>query len=217
MSQTPGLRERKKQQTRQVIAEAARSLFGDRGFEAVTVAEVAAAAEVSEATVFNYFPTKEDLFYSGLEAFEEDLLRAVRERARGESILTAFARFVLEPRGLLAAKDPEAIDRLVAITRVISESPALLARERRILDRYTASLADLIVADVGADRVEATVAANALIGMHRTLIDYSRREILAGTRNPQLARRVRAKAKLALSLLERGLGEYGKKGAGGRA
>src|SRR2546423_7265949 len=131
MTETLGLRERKKQQTRQVIAAAARRLFAERGFDRVTVAEVAAAAEVSEATVFNYFPTKEDLFYSGLEAFEEELLRAVRDRKSGESILAAFARFVLEPRGLLAAKDPQATDRLAAITRVISESPALLARERR--------------------------------------------------------------------------------------
>src|SRR6266511_6280596 len=96
-----GLRERKKQQTRQLIAESARRLFAQRGFEAVTVAEVARAADVSEATVFNYFPTKEDLFYSGLEAFEEELLSAIREREAGESALAAFSRFMLTPRGLL--------------------------------------------------------------------------------------------------------------------
>src|SRR4051812_33537983 len=110
-AQTSGLRERKKQQTRQLIAETARKLFAERGFEGATVAEVAREAEVSEATVFNYFPTKEDLFYSGLEAFEEALLTAIREREPGESVLAAFSRFVLEPRGLLAAKDPEAVDR----------------------------------------------------------------------------------------------------------
>src|ERR671937_1221355 len=104
MSQGPGLRERKKQQTRLLSAEAARRRFAERGFEAVTVAEVARASDVSEATVFNYFPTKEDLFYSGLEAFEEELLSAIRERQPRESILAAFGRFVLTPRGLLAAK-----------------------------------------------------------------------------------------------------------------
>src|SRR5881398_3152040 len=126
MQTETGLRERKKARTRQQIAQQARRLFGERGFEAVTVAEVARAADVSEATVFNYFPTKEDLFYSGLESFEEELLAAIRERKTGESVLSAFARFVLQRRGLLAAKDPQAIERLVAITRVITESPALL-------------------------------------------------------------------------------------------
>src|SRR6266545_6807127 len=112
MSQGPGLRERKKLQTRQLIAEAARRLFAERGFAAVTVADVARAADVSEATVFNYFPTKEDLFYSGLEAFEEELLATLREREVGESVLAAFARFVLQQRGLLAATDPESAKRL---------------------------------------------------------------------------------------------------------
>src|SRR5689334_4177478 len=126
----PGLRELKKQRTRQQIGDVARRLFAEKGFEAVTVAEVAGAAEVSEATVFNYFPTKEDLFYSGLEAFEEQLLGSIREREAGESIFEAFSRFVQTPRGLLAARDPEAVERLAAITRVIEESPALLAREQ---------------------------------------------------------------------------------------
>src|ERR671930_1135538 len=118
-----GLRERKKQRTRQLIAETARRLFAERSFEAVTVAEVAREADVSEATVFNYFPTKEDLFYSGLEAFEEELLASILEREPGESVLAAFARFVTTPRGLLAAKDPEAVEHLAQITRVIEESP----------------------------------------------------------------------------------------------
>src|SRR3954454_324035 len=121
----PGLRERKKRQTRQRIAEAAVRLFADRGFDNVPVAEVARAADVSEATVFNYFPTKEDLVYSGLEAFEEELLSAVRDREPGESFLAAFGRFVLKPRGLLASRDPEDTERLAAIVRTIAQSPAL--------------------------------------------------------------------------------------------
>src|SRR5215208_2442716 len=133
MSATPGLRERKKQQTRQAIADTARRLFSERGFDAVTVAEVARAADVSEKTVFNYFPTKEDLFYSRLEAFEDELLGAVRGRKPGETVLDAFRRFVLQPRGVLAMEGGgdagEATARLQEITRVITDSPALLARE----------------------------------------------------------------------------------------
>lgn len=213
MSQTPGLRERKKQRTRQLIAETARRLFAEQSFEAVTVAEVAREADVSEATVFNYFPTKEDLFYSGLEAFEEELLSAVRERAPGESAVAAFGRFVLEPRGLLATRDADAVERLTAITRVIAESPALLAREQQIFAGYTASLAALLAAetDAAAGDVEPWVAANALMGVHRALVDYSRRQILAGVRNPRLARMVRAQGGQALAALERGLGGYAAK------
>ncbi len=210
MQGPPGLRERKKLQTRRLIADTARRLFAERGFEAVAVAEVARAAEVSEATVFNYFPTKEDLFYSGLEAFEEELLGAIRERPPGQSVLDAFGRFVQEPRGLLAARDPEVVERLAATTRVVVESPALLAREQQILNGYTTSLAALIAAETGADAgdVEPWVAANAMIGAHRALIYFSRQEILAGTRNPLLARRVRAQAKRALARLEEGLGDF---------
>ncbi|MFZ1992530.1 MAG: TetR family transcriptional regulator, partial [Solirubrobacteraceae bacterium] len=114
-----GLRERKKQQTRERISSAARELFIERGFERVTVAEVAAAADVSEATAFNYFPTKEDLFFGRLAEFEEQLLEAIRSRGPGESVLSAFGRFVLQPRGLLAAQDQESVERLASITRVI--------------------------------------------------------------------------------------------------
>jgi AcrR family transcriptional regulator len=132
-----GLRERKKQRTRQLIADTARRLFAERGFEQVTVAEIAREAEVAQATVFNYFPTKEDLFYSRLEAFEEELLAAIRERAPGQSVLAAFAGFLLDQRGVLAMRAPggddEATREIRTVTRVITASPALLARELRAI------------------------------------------------------------------------------------
>jgi AcrR family transcriptional regulator len=204
-----GLRERKKQQTREAIAEAARRLFGERGFERVTVAEIARAADVAEKTVFNYFPTKEDLVYWRLESFEEELLETIRERRPGESVLAAFGRFVSVPRGLLAASDPEARDRLGAITRMITESPALLAREEQIYGRYTNSLAALIAEETAAaaDDVGPWVAANAMMGVHRSLVAYSRRRIVGGEPSSRIARGVRAQAKQALALLEEGFGE----------
>jgi AcrR family transcriptional regulator len=206
-----GLRERKKQRTRQLIADTARRLFAERGFEAVPVAEIAREAEVSEATVFNYFPTKEDLFYDRLEAFEQELLSSIRERAPGESILDAFGRFVTTARGLLAARDPEQVEHLTAITRVITESPSLLAREQQIYAKYTDALATLLAAETGASAgdVEPWVVARTLIGLHQATVDYARREILAGTRNPTRARRVRRQTQHALELLSRGLAEYG--------
>ena len=211
-----GLRERKKQRTRELIAETARRLFAERGFERVTVAEVARAAEVAEKTVFNYFPTKEDLVYWRLESFEEELLGAIRERAPGESILAAFARFILQQRGLLATRDPEAGERLAAVTRMISDSPALRAREQQVFARYTDSLAHLIADETGARAGDARplVAANAMMGVHRTLVAYTRGRVAEGAERAGLAREVRARTKQALELLENGLGDYGVKRSG---
>src|ERR1700742_498470 len=140
-----GLRERKKEATRHLLADTARRLFQERGFDAVTVAEIARAADVSEKTVFNYFPTKEDLFYSQLESFEDELLSAVAEREVGTSVVDAFGKFLHGRRGVFAiadtGDDDAATDQLVGITRLVTESPALLARERQVFDDYTDSLA----------------------------------------------------------------------------
>jgi AcrR family transcriptional regulator len=203
-----GLRERKKQETRQLIADTARRLFTERSFDAVTVAEVARAANVSEKTVFNYFPTKEDLVYSRLEAFEDELLAAIRERGPGETVLFAFRTFLFQPRGVFAlgeSDDGAATGQIQAITRMITESPALLARE---------SLAALIASESGAgpDDVEPRVVAGAILAVHRALIDYVRRRTIAGASARTIARGVRAEGERALKVLEQGLGEYLPKG-----
>ena len=212
--QTPGLRERKKQRTRELIAETARGLFAQRGFERVTVAEVARAADVSQQTVFNYFPRKEDLVYWRLESFEDELLSTIRDRAPGESVLAAFGRILLVQRGLLASDDPAAREQLTAVTRMIVESPALVAREQQVFAAYTASLAALIAAEPGVgSEVEAWVAASAMIGAHRSLVDHARGRIVAGADPKTVAREVRARAKAALALLAQGLGGYAVKRA----
>jgi AcrR family transcriptional regulator len=205
---TEGLRERKKRRTREAIAETARRLFVERGFEAVRISEIADAADVSEKTVFNYFPTKEDLVYWRLEEFEEALLDSVRDREPGESALDGLGRFMLEPRGLLA--EDEASEELVGITRMIAASPALLAREQRVFDRYTVSLAAVLAAETGSREadIEPVVAANAMIGLHRALVGYTRARVLEGVRNPKLRRDVRAQGTAGLAALKRGLGDY---------
>jgi AcrR family transcriptional regulator len=211
MSTEPGLRERKKQRTRQLIADTARRLFAERGFEAVTVAEVAREADVAEKTVFNYFPTKEDLFYSRLEEFEEELLAAIRERAPGVGVVAAIRDFLLQQRGVFALEGPEAARRLRTITRVITGSPALLARERQVFARYAESLASLLAEETGADPddVEPRVVANSLLGVHRALIDHVRRRTLAGADAAELAGELQDQARQAFTLLESGLGDYG--------
>ena len=205
-----GLRERKKQQTRRLIAETARRLFAQRGFEQVTVAEVARAADVSPQTVFNYFPSKEDLVFWRLGAFEAELLASVRDRPSGESALAAFRRFLLGQSGLLRSPRPEAREELAALTRTIDESPALLAREQQIFERYTAALAALLAEEASAEPgdLEPWVAANALTGVHRALVRHARRRVLEGARHPALAEEVRARGEQAFALLEQGLGAY---------
>ena len=207
---TSGLRERKKLATRRHIAETARALFAERGFDGVRVSEIARAAEVSEQTVFNYFPTKEDLVYWRLASFEEELLAAIRDRAPGESALAAFGRFVTAPRGMLAEHDEATRAQLAELTRTIVSSPALVARERQILAGYTDSLARLLAAETGADPddAEPRVAAEALMGVHRSLIELARRRIEEGAGHEALAREVRAQAAAALGLLENGLSGY---------
>jgi AcrR family transcriptional regulator len=210
----PGLRERKKAQTREAISDTARRLFLEQGFDSVTVAQVAREAEVAEKTVFNYFPTKEDLFYGRLEEFEQELLEAIRARESGESIVGAFRDFVMKRRGALQLDDDEkATKRLRAINRVITESPTLLAREREVFGRYAESLAELIAKETHAPAgaVEPRVVASALIDVHRLLIDYVRERTLAGDAARDVARGVRAQAKRAFAVLERGLGDYGVK------
>jgi AcrR family transcriptional regulator len=210
----PGLRERKKEATRRLIADTARGLFAERGFDAVTVADVARAADVAEKTVFNYFPTKEDLFYSDMEAFEERLLAAIRERPAGDTVLEAFGRFFLAPQGVLALDDDaEATARLQTVTRVITGSPALLARERRVHARYTDALAALLAEETGVQpgAVEPWVAAHALLGVHRALIEYVRRRVVAGAKAPAIAREVQAEGTKAIALLERGLASYARR------
>jgi AcrR family transcriptional regulator len=209
-----GLRERKKEQTRQSIAETAWRLFAERGYDRVTVAEIARAAQVAEATVFNYFPTKEDLFYSRLEAFGDQLVEAIGARPAGEPALAAFGRFLLDSGGWLrqaGAGDGAALDRLRTVNRLIAASPALLAREQLAIARSTRALADLLADQTGAgpDDIAPRVAANALMGVQRALLDQVRRRVLAGEDPARLAADIRASTRQALALLEHGLGDYG--------
>jgi AcrR family transcriptional regulator len=206
VGRTSGLRERKRVQTREAIAEAARHLFLERGFDVVTVADVAEAADVSEATVFNYFPTKEDLAFYRMEDFEEEMLEAIREREPGTSVVDAFGSFVLEPRGFLKG-DGAGVDPL-AITKLFTESPALLARERQIFDRYAERLIDIIAEelDTPADDLVPLVIARALTSLHRAMIDHVRRQVLAGVSTEVIAREVRTRGRRAVALIKEGFG-----------
>jgi AcrR family transcriptional regulator len=203
-----GLRARKKQQTRRLLADTALALFAERGFERVRVAEIARRAEVAEATVYNYFGTKEDLVYDGMAAFEDALVTAVRDRPPGRPVLAAFREFLLTAPGVLSGVDPTTAARITTAARVIASSPALRAREQQLLDRCTRSLAAVIAGPEpdDPDDVEPWVVANALVGVHGALVRYVRARVLAGDPiDATLAEGVRDRAERSLALLARGL------------
>ncbi|MEV6635639.1 TetR family transcriptional regulator [Actinoplanes sp. NPDC051470] len=198
-----GLRELKKERTRQLISESANRLFAERGFDAVRVAEVARAAEVSEATVFNYFPAKEDLFFAGLDDFGDRLVAAVHDRPPGEPVLTACRRELLHGNRWLEAidaGDTTARDRARTIGRVIAGSPTLRARERLALDRIAAAL----TAELGGT-FEAQVMAGAIAALHAAQIRLTR-ELAADGEPGNLAATAHEQAARAFDLLSTGFG-----------
>lgn len=203
-----GLRERKKEQTRRAIVDAAHRLFGERGFEATTVAEVARAADVSEGTVFNYFPTKEDLFYGGLESFEQRLVDAVRDRRAGEPALAAFRRFLLDGTKRLEADDVAEVIR--SSTAILEASPALQTREYELVARFTEQLGTVLAEEAGGD-AEPRAAAAALMGVQRAVVAHVRTAVRSGVSGRALAASARKQAERAFARLEQGLGDYAPK------
>jgi AcrR family transcriptional regulator len=178
----------------------------------VTVAEVAAAAEVSVGTIFNYFETKEDLFFD----HEGDLIAAhcrfVRERKAGESITAALHR------AFHAAIDTDAIPRLISgegrFVRTIEASPALRARARFALDKTEAALAETIAEDVGAAKSDPPRSvATMVIAIERMLMEDARAAILRSDASTATKRRLRRTCDRAFELLESGVQGYGHGGA----
>jgi AcrR family transcriptional regulator len=195
-----GLRESKKLETRREIADTAMRLFVQRGFDHVTVAEVAAAARVSEKTVFNYFPTKEDLFFDELPERQAALIAAIRDRAPGQSIVAALRR-------LQVAECPRLCSAGFAVfARIIEESPALQAKELEVMAQMTELLGAAIRDELGVHEVDAKIAANMLVGVHWQLFRNARAQALSGRQGPAAVRHLRSDLDRAYRLLEHGLG-----------
>jgi AcrR family transcriptional regulator len=196
-----GLRESKKLRTRQEIADQAMKLFAQRGFDHVTVAEVAAAAGVSEKTVFNYFPTKEDLFFDEVPKREAALVDAIHGRAPGESILTALQRLQVGECPRLCSPG------FATFARIIEESPALRAKELEVMARFVQVLTGAIQTELRIDERDARIAAGLLVSVHRQVFSAARKQALAGKHGPAAVRQLRADLSRAYRLLEHGLGE----------
>ncbi len=201
-----GLRERKKRQTRRLIADTALRLFAERGFEGVTVAEIAREAEVSEKTVFNYFPTKEALVYEDEDRLSGVLLAAVRERLPGESALAAYA-------ASLSANLPPLPRRAVARRARIAASPALRGREERLFACHCDALAALLADETGTQPtdVEPLAVAGALVAFRRAILQAARANALAGAPRARPTA-LREDLERALAILRDGLASYAIRG-----
>ncbi|MFD9909943.1 TetR/AcrR family transcriptional regulator [Streptomyces sp. NPDC059063] len=203
-----GLRERKKRQTAERIWLAAVDLFVERGFDKVSVAEIAAAADVSKMTVFNYFGTKEDLLLSRMERYVPDAADAVRNRAPGESAAEALRARLLE---LIEVRDPSLglsdNPRTIEILRLIAETPVLLHRAHRFHLRGQRLLADVLAEETG-EPVLAEVAAAQLIGVRNAVFAEVQRRRAAGASLDEAAEAAAQLARDAFDLVEKGLSGY---------
>ncbi|MEV5508992.1 TetR/AcrR family transcriptional regulator [Streptomyces orinoci] len=204
------LRERKKIQTRAVIWRTAADLFIERGYDNVSVAEVAAAAQVSKMTVFNYVSSKEDLVLGPMEVHIDDAARAVRDRRPGESVVAAvrdqFLRALAEHDASVGLLDEESILRVL---RLIDRTPALRDRRHQFSLRAQQLLAEELESAVPGDPHLARVAAAQLMGARNALIDHNIQRLLAGESAAAVQPDAVALAERAFAMVEFGLGEYG--------
>ena len=205
------MRERKKRAARQAIATTARRLFAERGYEAVTVAEIAAAADVSEKTVFNYFPTKEDLAFAGREEGIEQFVTAIAERPPSSSILDVFRTMTHTVLDVFVAGGNE---DLLAVAKIIRGSRALQERLTVGWESGAAAITAVIAETSGADEdaLLPAIVARTLWFTHRSIFRAALTGLLAGEDHEQLAARLRVVADRAYDQLAGGLGEYGKSG-----
>ncbi len=198
-----GLRERKKLKTREEIAAAAMRLFRERGFDAVTVAEIAREADVSEKTVFNYFPSKEDLIVHRGQEKTAALIEALG--ASGGSVIAPFRRATDE---LLDAIESEPVEAIVAIPRLVMASHTL--RERLFIgweqeaSALTPAIAEAM--ELEPDDLLAAVMARTLSWTHRLIFRAAFTRLLAGDDQRDVAAALRIDAARAYDTLERGFG-----------
>ncbi len=171
------LRERKKAETRQRIADVATVMFVQRGFDNVPITEIAEAAGVSKVTVFNYFPRKEDILFDRFPQVREMLTAAVEGRGPDETPVAALRRLFLD-----LAKEGHPVggfqDRYVAFWRTVLASPALRARAREADEEFVAHLADVLTGIDPQPRLTAAV----VLAAFRAVYTETASRMLAGAK-----------------------------------
>ena len=166
------LRSRKKQRTRQEIADAALLLFAKRGFDAVTIGEIARAAEVSDQTVYNYFKTTESLVFDEDEAFEARFVAMVRDRPRSQPLLEAVR---MQARAFLDALSgrPGGEQRRGSMPYLVATSAPLRRHWLAVTERHGRAIARALVAEgQGAlSPAEAKILGASLVGVFAVIVD----------------------------------------------
>jgi AcrR family transcriptional regulator len=211
MAPSDGLRERKKRQMRRELSDAATAMFLERGFDAVRVAEVAAACGVSEKTVFNYFPVKEALIMDRLEGTLAALHAELADPALTpvEAVLMILHRELAAMTGQLAGQEDAAEGRQ-AFRRfgdLIRATPALRAYQADMTERAASVAAGVLAVRAGltTDDPEPQIAARALLGLWRVQGDSLRRHLDVAPTPARLRELVTADVRRAAELISTGL------------
>lgn len=208
----PGLRERKKAQTRTAISDVATHLFVERGFDAVTVAEVAAAAGVSVKTVFNYFGSKEELFLDRDTAIRDLVVRTVAARPAGTRPTTALgallhANCILDLDGWGVLDEPTAYARYRAFLATWEQAPALEARQLLGNERLADELHAVVAAEASGEVPDE--AARAFAAMLVSAVHLRQRVIVEDVTRGRPAAAVRDRARaMAAEVLRRAAGAF---------
>jgi AcrR family transcriptional regulator len=200
-----GLRERRKQETRRAISDVATGMFAARGFDDVTISQVADAAGVAKMTVTNYFPRKEDLVFDRAETVIRSLADVITARAPGESLLAAIRRDYAER---VARADVTLGLSSPAFVRMISSSPVLAGRGLDLQDQRERALGDAIAAETGVDEPQQRLVAAVLSSVHRVLYAEAAARSLAGQPRDEICAALAEAATRAFDLLEPSLGGY---------
>ena len=180
------LRERKKRLTREAIFAAARALFAERGFDAVTVAEIADAANISVKTLFTYIGTKEELLFSGRPSVLDAVVEAVRGRRLAQTPLVAAAQALL-----FAVDDTDPDGNIDAFLRAASAGPAARSRLRALWDETENALAEALTARGDGPRELAArrLAAAQIMVLVRTVTSAEVADLVAKTGDTEQARK----------------------------
>ncbi|MFI6316162.1 TetR/AcrR family transcriptional regulator [Nonomuraea sp. NPDC050556] len=191
-----GLNERRKQRTRRLIGDTARTLFTEHGFDRITVVQIAEACEVSEKTIYNYFPTKAHLVFDDDETVLDGLVDALRQRPPGQSALQAMRKALAEMADRMGEGHPS--DARAAFRRMVNASPTLLLHQQAMTVRYERALTEVLAEQAGGAAPEPFIVAVALVGALR-----------AGFETDPVEGGVADAFSRALDLLEGGLAGYG--------